>query len=112
VTKKQEKAINQLHEDFGKLLYKWKSDNNIEASLVLSLAIPIDIDKHMLKLHKKGGIELMEPLDSVTMYLTVYQSEREKFFKNHVHSLIDGLRASYGDEYDKQNLSDYEEFEG
>ena len=108
MTKKQEKAINQLHEDFGKLFHTWKSDNNIDASLLLSLAIPIDIDKRMPKLFKESGNELT---NSITMYIAVYQREREKFFKNHVHSLIDSLRASYGDEYDKQNLYDTEESE-
>jgi hypothetical protein len=109
VTKKQEKAINQLHEDFGKLFHTWKSDNNIDASLLLSLAIFLETnDKRMPKLFKESGNELT---NSITMYIAVYQSEREKFFKNHVHSLIDSLRASYGDEYDKQNLYDTEDSE-
>ncbi len=86
------KSVNKLFEDLGTLFHTWRSENDVETSLIISLAIHHNSDKEDKKLFP--GLKVKS--EFIDTFLSGYKNQSDKTFKMHTHSLTQTLIATYG----------------
>jgi hypothetical protein len=86
------KSVNKLFEGLGALFHTWRSENNVETSLIISLAIDNNTHKELEKISRGCKFKNI----SIDAFLSCYKNQSDKTFKMHTQSLTQTLIATYG----------------